>query len=58
MGAFTKSLLCQVAGQFKDALFFWETQKPIIALTFDDVGDASTQLIVDSINHYNIQNNI
>jgi peptidoglycan/xylan/chitin deacetylase (PgdA/CDA1 family) len=57
MGAFSKSLLYQVAHKFKDALFFIETQKPIIALTFDDVGDASTQLIIDSINHYNIQNN-
>lgn len=42
-----------VAQLFPDALFYHPTVKPVIALTIDDVGDSSTQLILDAIDKHN-----
>lgn len=42
-----------VASNFPDALFYKPTVDPMIALTIDDVGDQSTQLILDAIFSHN-----
>ncbi|TVQ45988.1 MAG: hypothetical protein EA365_06505 [Gloeocapsa sp. DLM2.Bin57] len=53
MSAFTQHLLRIVAEKFPESIFFVETKKPLIALTIDDVGDNSTQLIIDKLKEYN-----
>ncbi|WP_413168153.1 polysaccharide deacetylase family protein [Capilliphycus salinus ALCB114379] len=49
----TQPLASFVAQTFPDALFYKPTDKPVIALTIDDVGDTSTQFILDAINKHN-----
>ncbi|ERT07583.1 polysaccharide deacetylase family protein [Lyngbya aestuarii BL J] len=53
MFSLTQPLASFVAQAFPDALFYQPTVKPVIALTIDDVGDTSTQLILDAIGQHN-----
>lgn len=52
-------LLKAIAGTFPDAVFYRDTTERVVALTIDDVpwpddpGDASTQLILDTIAEHN-----
>lgn len=52
-------LLKAIAGAFPDAIFYRDTTQRVVALTIDDVpwpddpGDASTQLILDTIAEHN-----
>lgn len=47
------TLVSAISQQFPDALFFKQTIEPAIALTIDDVGDASTEKIVNVIADHN-----
>jgi peptidoglycan/xylan/chitin deacetylase (PgdA/CDA1 family) len=47
------TLVSAISRQFPEALFFKPTTQPVIALTIDDVGDASTQQLVDVIADHN-----
>ncbi|MGB3534751.1 MAG: polysaccharide deacetylase family protein [Microcoleaceae cyanobacterium] len=47
------SLVSAISRQFPEALFYQPTTQPVIALTIDDVGDASTQQIINVIADYN-----
>jgi peptidoglycan/xylan/chitin deacetylase (PgdA/CDA1 family) len=47
------NLVSAISRQFPEALFFKPTTAPVIALTIDDVGDASTQQIIDVIADHN-----
>lgn len=46
-------LVTQIARAFPEAIFYRETLSPTVALTIDDVGDPSTQLILDAIAKHN-----
>ncbi len=47
------ALVKTISQFFPDGLFFQPTDEPVIALTIDDVGDASTQKILDAIATHN-----
>lgn len=47
------TLVSAISQHFPDALFFKQTIEPVIALTIDDVGDASTEQIVNVIADHN-----
>ncbi len=47
------NLVSVISRQFPEALFFKSTTQSVIALTIDDVGDASTQQIIDIIADHN-----
>lgn len=49
------NLVSFVSQQFPDALFYQPTTEPVIALTIDDVGDVTTQQIIDVIATHNQQ---
>lgn len=44
-----------ISQQFPHGLFYQQTTQPVVALTIDDVGDASTQQIIDVIAAHNQQ---
>ncbi len=48
-----QKLLTGIANIFPDAVFYRPTSEKLIALTIDDVGDPSTQLILDVIDQHN-----
>lgn len=48
-----KILLRRISTLFPDAIFYREISAPLIALTIDDVGDSSTELIIKAIANYN-----
>ncbi|MEL7038868.1 MAG: polysaccharide deacetylase family protein [Cyanobacteria bacterium J06592_8] len=53
MLSFSQHLTVFIAQSFPDAVFYQPTQERIVALTIDDVGDKSTELILDAIDNYN-----
>ncbi|MDY7021935.1 MAG: polysaccharide deacetylase family protein [Cyanobacteriota bacterium] len=53
MLSFSQNLTAFIAQAFPDAIFYQLTQERIVALTIDDVGDKSTELILDAIDQYN-----
>ncbi|MGF1491981.1 MAG: polysaccharide deacetylase family protein [Microcoleaceae cyanobacterium] len=49
----SRELVSLVSRVFPDGLFFTATTEPLVALTIDDVGDPSTEIILDAITQQN-----
>ena len=53
MSSITRNLVASISKLFPNAVFYKQTSSKIIALTIDDVGDADTIKILDTIDSFN-----